>query len=211
MKAFAICAAVSGLVFFAAFMQLGGLNIGSGKGSGSSETAKNEKKAPPRAKFPQELAPAAQAKPVEKAAEFKPGPDPHKLVFMTPTGELHPWQEDIPEAWQADTVEETELVIVVGSESKIFVDRTTYPGGEPPINRFIFEVEVSVVEAKTGKILDNRMFRHLPDRVNGIEEYATTVIGRSVHWALVYRWVSARTHTGFPHEANPLPVEVVVR
>src|ERR1043166_8599460 len=111
MKAVAICAVLGGGVFVAGLLQLG-LFRNQGSPGATTDAAKTEKKTP-RAKFPDTLVPAAQAHAVEQAADYKPGPQPHKMVWMTPTGQLHEWHDEIPDAWIADKVEETELVVVV--------------------------------------------------------------------------------------------------
>jgi len=109
MKAFGICMLVGGAVFFAGLLQMGVLKTDGTRGFSSAAPPKDEKKAPSKPKFPGDLSPAAQAHGVPTAAAFKPGALPHKLVFMTPKGELHPWHDGIPTEWQAETVEETEM------------------------------------------------------------------------------------------------------
>ena len=156
-------------------------------------------------------APAARAKPVDKAGSFKPSPEPHKLVFMKPDGSLHKWHEEIHEEWQASTVESTELVVVVGTMKKQFVQKITYPNNAPPITRNAYEVEVSVVEPKSGKILAFRTFRNEPRQVFQVEDWATTAIGRPVNWQTVFRWLSTMTKEGFPDEvdANAKVVNII--
>jgi hypothetical protein len=210
MKVFAICAVVCGGVFLLGMLQLGVLKTGFGRSSAASEGADSEKKAPAKAKFPDELAPAARAKAVAKAAPFKAGSTPHKLVVMTPTGELHSWHESLPDDWQADTVEETELVVVVAKQKRTLLSHvprvligTNTPA--PPMDRVRYDVEVSVVEAKTGIVVDNRVFRNEPRQYRSPEPYATTTIGRTVEWGTIYRWVSQKCKTGFPDENDTEP------
>jgi hypothetical protein len=158
-----------------------------------------------RLRFPEDLAPAAQARPVKETATFKPGPDPHKLAFLRPDGHIHDWHTCIPEDWRAESVHETELVVVVGTEKKIFVDENKFVNG-PPIRRYIFEVTISVVEPKTGKIVGYKIFRHTPRPIGNLEAYATTMIGRSVPWSFVYQWVASMTRIGFPEEIDTTPL-----
>ena len=207
MKPVAICALIGGGVFFAALMQLGGFN-GAGRNATSTDQSKSAPK-PPRAKFPEELMPAVKAHPVEKAADYKRSLEPHKMAFLTVNGELHTWHNDIPEAWQADTVEDTEIVVVVGKERGYRVQTVHYRNG-PPIERWLYEAEVSVVEAKTGYVLDNRMFRNEPRPCRDHEVYNITVIGRELHWGPVFRWISERTKIGFPSDGDPQPVVTII-
>src|SRR5688572_2256409 len=81
------------------------------------KAAQPKKLIPVRAKFPQELAPAAKAIAVPIAAPFVPDDRPHKIVFFKATGDLHSWQETHSarnEEWSTTRVEDTELVVVVG-------------------------------------------------------------------------------------------------
>src|SRR5437899_7055543 len=93
MKVYVACSIVITLGFVAMGMQLG-LFGNHKKSSGDAVAAAPEKKlAPARAKFPEELAPAAQAQSVPIAAAFAPADLPHKIVFLKATGGLHPWHD----------------------------------------------------------------------------------------------------------------------
>lgn len=213
MKTFMICTVVAGLAFLGMGYQTGMFRK---LGNQVQDDEEPQKAAAAKAKavkgvFPQDLAPAARAKPVDKAGSFKPSPEPHKLVFMKPDGSLHKWHEEIHEEWQASTVESTELVVVVGTMKKQFVQKITYPNNAPPITRNAYEVEVSVVEPKSGKILAFRTFRNEPRQVFQVEDWATTAIGRPVNWQTVFRWLSTMTKEGFPDEvdANARVVNII--
>jgi hypothetical protein len=208
MKTFAVCMAIAGLVFVGMAVQMGVFYARPEVPKETVAAAAVELKpaASPRARFPQDLARAAQANPVPQAAEYAPSMEPHKLVFLKPSGAVHHWHPNVREEWQAETVEETELVVVVGTQRKQFVDHTTYPNGAPPITRYIFEAEVSVVEARTGKVLANRLFRNVPRPVNQIEAWETTAIGRSVSLQQVFGWVAGLSKVGFPEQHNPTPI-----
>ncbi len=210
MKTFMICSIVAGLAFAGMGYQTGLFrqftnaaqeddteDVDVPRPAGVKAKAKAVK-----TKFPQDLAPAARAKPVERAGEFKPGPEIHKLAFMKPDGSLHKWHEEIHDEWQAGSVEGTELVVVVGTMKKQFIQKITYPNNAPPITRSAYEVEVSVVEPKTGKVLAFRTFRNEPRGVYQVEDWATTAIGRPITWQVVFRWLSGMTKTGFPDEVD---------
>ena len=161
---------------------------------------------PKRLSFPADLAPAAQAKAVPGAAAFTPGPEPHKLVILKPDGTLHSWYENLEEDWQATSVESTELVLVIGKQKKIFIEHIKYPNGAPPITRYEFDLEVSVVEAKTGRLLANQMFKNVPREIARREAWETTALGRPVPLSTVFRWVSRLAKIGFPDEFDPTPI-----
>jgi hypothetical protein len=208
MKIFGICALVGGAVFAAAVLQMGALRNNPAPGPDPAPAAApapvvvKEKKL----KFPDGLAPTTRAQAVDKAAPYTPSFEPHKLTFLSVNGTLHEWHDGIPAIWQADYVEETELVVVVGRHRSERIQHVTYANGAPPIDRVRWDLEVSVVEAKTGKVLDNRVFQNLPRPVRASEPWALTLIGRQVHWAPVFHWVSENSKIGFPHGDNPYPI-----
>ena len=211
MKVVAIGSVLSALAFVAVGLQTG---IFRGERAPADENSVVEEApaapARPTARFPEDLAPAAQARPVPAAAEYKFGPVPHPLVFLRLTGAIHAWQEYVGEGWCAESVATTELVVVVGTPRKIFVNRIDYAGGAPPITRYIFELEISVIEAKTGKILANRLFRNTPRQIMHREAWETTAIGRAVSVQQVKSWVYNTSMSGFPtaHDPNPITLEV---
>jgi hypothetical protein len=210
MKIIAIWSGVAAIAFMAIGLQMG--LVGTGRPEGDEPTKEDEPDPTPKVlpKFPDDLAPAARAKPVAAAAQYKPGSDAHPIAFLRLNGTLHPWQETVREDWQAETVSTTELVVVVGTPKKIFVSYHTYPNGAPPITRYLFELEISVIEARTGKILANRLFRNTPRPLMPVEAWETTAIGRAVSLNQVFSWVSRMSKSGFPegHDSTPISMQV---
>ena len=209
MKPVIIFVVAAGVFGVGLLIQLGVMPRGNGD-------AKSQKEAPvkpvakTKARFPEDLAPAAQAKAVAIAAEYKPGAKSYRVAFVNPRGELHRWHPDIPEDWRAATVEETELVVVMDEKQKrIFVDRINYANA-PAIDRYINQVEIAIVEPKTGKVIENRMFRNLPRQVHNIEAFRTTMIGRSVQWFTVFDYVAKHSQAGFPDSAKTNTVDTIV-
>jgi hypothetical protein len=210
MKVIAIGMGLSSVAFLAMGLQMGLLTPGRLRGDDAGTLVEPDPAQKSKARFPEDLAPSARAEPVPAAAEYKFGPTPHPIVFLKLNGELHSWQEGMREEWQAESVPTTELVVVVGTPKRIFVNRIDYAGGAPPITRYIFELEISVIEAKTGKILANRLFRNLPRNIMPVEEWRTTSIGRAVSVQQVFSWVSQTSRTGFPaaHDSTPITLQV---
>jgi hypothetical protein len=207
MKTVAIASGVCALTFVVIGFQLG--TFGSRPRS-DTDTPSEEKPAAPKvaAKFPDDLAPLAQAKPVSAAAAFKPSDDSHPLVFLRVNGTLHPWQENVQEDWKAESVAITELAVVVGTQqrTKVSYHAKWIQKDAPPISRYQYDVEVSVIEAKTGRILANRTFRNVPRPIDHVEAWATTAIGRAVSMQQVFNWASKMTRTGFPEQHDPMPI-----
>jgi len=165
------------------------------------------KSAPSRARFPDDLAPAARAKPVAAAAPFKGGDKPHKMVFLKLNGAPHDWQKDAidyNEDWIATNVEETELVVVVSAQTQSVVDRVSFVNG-PPIERERWELEASVIEAKTGKVVANRRFVNMPREIRNLEAYETTSLGAPVRYLTVFNWVANQSKSAFANATNAQP------
>jgi hypothetical protein len=203
MRTVAIWSGVSAVVMVVIAMQLG---VQHQRRTQSDQVpsagAPAEAPAKPASVFPDDLAPAARALPVPAAAEFKPSTDVHPLVYLQLNGSLHPWQETLHSDWAADSVTTTELAVVLGVPRKASISHHTYPNGAPPITRYQFELELSVIEAKTGKILANRLFRNVPRPIMKVESWETTAIGRAVTQEQVFAWVGRMCKKGFPESGD---------
>jgi hypothetical protein len=206
-------AAAAAFVFMGLQTGLFGLNRHSAFDEEQAEVvAATRKRAKERAKFPDDLAPAARAQPVAVAADFKVADKPHKLAFLKANGALHPWHNDsidYNEDWTATSVEETELVIIVSGQSKSMIERVTFSNG-PPVDRNRWELEASVVEAKTGRVLAQRSFVNLPRAVRPQEAYELTALGSPVHILTVFNWVAGQAKKGFSAATNAKPLVTVL-
>ena len=170
------------------------------RGFRGKKEEKKEEKAPVKARFPKDLAPAARAEAVSRAAAFNANAKFHRMAILKTNGVLYQdWQDKLKEEWQAESVEETSLVIVVGPQKKKFVEIIHYPGGAPPINRYNFELEASVVEAKTGKVLANRLFINKARDIIRIETWDTTALGSPVEFRTVFQWAASEAARLSPH------------
>ncbi|MCI0381346.1 MAG: hypothetical protein L0215_27495 [Gemmataceae bacterium] len=203
MKTVFFCAVLAGGAFVWAGMEMGLFNQSQetvvDDGSGAKKVVKV------RPVFPRDLAPAARAEAVPQAAAFNPNAHVFPMVFLKATGTLHDWNEYLNEGWRADRVEDTQLVVVVGAQRKGLIDVTPFQQG-PPVSRYKFEVEASVIEAKTGNVLGTRVFVNMPRPIKRVEAFELTAIGRPVSFSPVYSWVAAMARAGFPKDANTAPL-----
>ncbi len=208
MKTVAIVSGIASVAFIAMAFQAGVFRP-PGSTPRTTEASKVEEEPSPVSKpgprFPEDLAPAAQAQPVPAAAEYRPTNDPHPMIFLRLNGSVHSWQEAVREDWAADSVGTTQLAVVVGNPKKIFVSHHDF-GPAPPIDRFRFELEISVIEVKTGRILANRLFRNEPRGIMAREAWETTLIGRTVSMRQVFLWVQRNSKVGFPDGNSSEPV-----
>ena len=164
-----------------------------------------------KAQFPKDLAPAARAEAVPAAAAYNSAAKIYRLAILKTNGTLYEdWQDKLKEEWQADSVENTSLVLVLGPQKKIFVEVVPYPNGAPPISRYKFELEASVIEAKTGKVLASRLFVNMPRKIHRVETWDTTALGSPVEFRTVFNWIAAEARAGFPLVTNSTPIVNVV-
>lgn len=216
MKPYLICAFFCTIGFFAMGMQLGLFgNQQAETYDDEPDVVEEEKPAPPkRAKFPDELAPAARTHPVPIAANFVVSNEPHKIVFMRPNGALHPWHEDhvaYHEDWYTERVEEAELIVVVGNASKHQVEVVHYANNAPSITRYRYQLDASIIEAKTGNVLTYRSFHNIPRPARPREAWELTAIGAPVSYHTVFRWAADIAKYGPPETPITTPVIVHVK
>lgn len=210
MKNAAICAVICGLAF--GFM---GLQVGlfdpPGGAEESAQTQESRKPEGRKLKFPRDLGPAARAQPVPEATAFNADAKKYPLVFLKMNGALYEkWQERLNDGWAAETVEQTQLAVVVSEHKKHFIGIYHYPNGAPPIERFRWELEASVVEVKTGKVLANRTFVNMPRAIKPVEAWELTRLGEPVQFKTVYNWVVSHAKANFPEVSNPAPLVNVI-
>lgn len=209
MKTFAICGVASGLAFLLMGHQMGLFN--DGNASDGNLSTEEKKETGPKARFPQDLAPAARAKPVPQAAPFNGDAKVYPMVFLKTNGTLYEkWQERLNDGWAAEKVEHTQLAVILGAPKKQFVNVMRYPNGAPPIERYKYELEVSVVEAHTGKVVANRLFVNVPRAIKPVESWELTQIGEPVAFKTVFNWVVSNARANFPVATTPEPLITVV-
>lgn len=202
MKAFGLFVGVGTFAFVAMAFQLGFFESSR---FGDAENKGEEKKVSELAPFPEALTPACHGKAVPQAADYDSGSrKPHPMVFLKHNGELHEtWQEFLKPEWLAESVEKTELVVVLGPERKTALSVQYYPNGAPPVTRYKYELEVYVMAAKTGKLLGRNRFVSIPRGVQKLEAWELTALGQPVSFTTVYNWVAGLALAGFPgHETS---------
>ncbi len=221
MKSYLLCAAIGGAAFVFMGLQTGMFgNRGAMRDGDDEEPTEiveskpelQKKETLPATRFPEDLVSLARAQAVPHTADYKAGSGPHKMAFLKVNGTLHPWQEShlgYNEDWCAERVEEIALAVIVGTQRKTFIQRVTFAQG-PPVDRFKWELEASVVEAKTGRVLANRTFVNQPRGIRRLEDYGLTVIGQPVHYRVVFAWVSSQARLGFPEPSNLNPIVTTV-
>ncbi len=116
---------------------------------------------------------AARVKPgqgVETAAAYDPqAAGPHRLVLVDETGKPHEWNSQLPLDWKSDPTNGTELVIRLETAKKS-LETMAYQGG-PPITSWQQDLQVQVLEARTGRLIDSFALQgstpgHFPEKAD---------------------------------------------
>jgi hypothetical protein len=161
-----------------------------------------EKQAAPAAAFPDVLAPAAKGEAIPQAAEFHPRAPEHPAVVLDRHGRLHPWYKRLQPDWQAETVEATEVVVVLAPQVKTLLQIQTYPNGAPPVRRYRYDLDAWLVEAKTGKQIASKRFTTTARPIRPVEPWELTELGDPVEWAVVSEWMRDEL-SDYPPPAPP--------
>lgn len=209
MKTALLCATISGAAFLLMGWQTGMFDTPP-EAAASADQEKPELTRLSSIKFPADLAPAARAEPVPQAADIPSDRKTFKTVVLRTSGILDKWQEYLPEEWRAYRVQDTQIVLVVGPQKKSFLSKQHYPNGAPPVSRYKFEMEASVVAAKSGKVLSWRRFENIPRPVKNREAWELTEISRPVAWRTVFDWLKHQALAGFPEERDPPAIVTIV-
>jgi hypothetical protein len=190
MKTFALCAVCGGLAFVAVQYQMTGQILGLRLGEDAAQIAPPP---PPKAVFPQALAALCRGKGVPQAAAFNKSSETHPAVVLKPSGTLHSWHKRLQPGWQAESVEETELVILVPPQKRTLLGVQTYSNGAPPIRRYQYDLDVRLLEARTGRLIAQKHFQNAARPIRPMEVWALTELGDPIAWLDVSRWMKAVT------------------
>jgi len=203
MKIFAFCAVGCVLVFLAMGYQAGLFD--DALDSVSTPEIKERAVSPktPRAPFPETLADVMRGKPAPQAAAYQKSQSPHRMVILDTRGQIHDWHEKVRDEWQAESVEATELIIVCGKNIKTMIQHVTYAGA-PAISRYRYDMDVSVIAAKTGELLAKKRFVSMPRAVENVEAWELTALGGPVQFRNVIDWITSQCPLGFPQDPSPL-------
>jgi hypothetical protein len=156
---------------------------------------------PPKMPFPEALAVLCRGTPVPQAAAFNRKEETHLTVIFKPNGMLHPWNERLAEDWQANSVEEAELVVIIPPQQRSLLQVVNYANGAPSIRRYQYDLEVRVLEARTARTIGRKHFQTVARPVRPVETWALTELGDPVAWRDVSHWLKGLT----AHVTRPMP------
>jgi hypothetical protein len=153
----------------------------------------------PRAKYPDDLFPAARGKPIPQAADYRKTASFHPTVVLTQRGTIHEWNERLPHDWVSDSVENTELVLVLADQQKEILEVITYPPvGKlipPPVRRYKHTLDAWLMFAKKGEDMSRKRFVSIARSVRPREHWDLTELGDPVTFGEVIAWMKETTAT----------------
>jgi hypothetical protein len=130
---------------------------------------------------------------VPQAAAFNPHNETHATFIFRPNGTVHAWQERLHPDWQAGSVEETELVVILPPQTRTLLQTVNYSNGAPSIRRYQYDLDVRVLEARTGRLLGHKRFQTVARPVRPMETWALTEVGDPIAWRDVFHWLKGLT------------------
>ena len=117
-----------------------------------------------------QLAGLCRGKAAPRAAAYSKGPGIHPIACLTANGTVHEWNNQMPNEWRPGSLDEMELVLIVGPQRMIMVsqqqtwDKLGRPAGT--IKSYRAEVTVRVLAARTGQMVAQADFYSAPRAVN---------------------------------------------
>jgi hypothetical protein len=138
------------------------------------------------------MSPVVSGQGLPEAALYDPNkPGPHHVVILTTAGLAYSnWNELLPYDWSPSSVDETELVVLIGPERERALQTQQY---ERPDNATLYdvtayspEVDVELREARTGRTLATSTFTGSDPRPfpESLAESITRLEGSVVYTAL---------------------------
>jgi len=130
-------------------------------------------------------------------------------------GNAHPWIKEIPEDWCPSSLNDVELVLIVGEEKEKLVQTCEYYMG-PDVNRYRYFMDVELREAKSGELVSRTtVFGTMPRPCEKKEEVPLTQLeGDHVSFTQLQRWleryVMDKEKVATPDTATILTLAVVV-
>jgi hypothetical protein len=195
MKTFGVCAVGGAVAFLVMSMQMGLLGPSRPEAAEPEDGERTEdRQSREPLPFPEGLHPACRGNPVPAAAAFKRGSGFHPLVLLRTDGNIHSWQECLDSEWSAETVERTQLVVVLSPQRRIKIGTQTYPNA-PAVDRFKYELDAHLIVARTGKVLSRKRFYTMPRQVREVESYELTALGEPVSFREVFSWLASESRS----------------
>jgi peptidylprolyl isomerase len=138
------------------------------------------------------LAPVCEGQGIEEAAAFE-GENLHPVVLLKSSGGIHSWTDKLPIEWWPTPLNPPQLVVCVEKEDKVVIQTCDYAGGSD-ITRYKYEVELRLVEARTGEEVDRVVFSGSDPRACKQSERQSVreLTGSHLEFGPAQAWLQAR-------------------
>lgn len=149
----------------------------------------------PKTKYPDDLLPNTKGLAVPWAAKWNRTGEHPGIVVLTREGTIHPWHEKLYPGWKSETVEHTELVLIVDTiKQKPASKNANGEKGDtdkktPPQLVQLYWRDVWLVESSTGTQVASKRFRADREGENIPNENAAEAV---IPWELVFDWMRSQ-------------------
>jgi hypothetical protein len=144
----------------------------------------------PTSSIGESLAPVASGQGVEEAAVFDPDKDaPYQFFILDTSGEIHPWNDQLPSTWKPGQVSDTELVIVIAEGLDTLNSQKYTDGGT--MTRYRREVIATIREAHTGFVVAEKSFiGAAPGPFPSTRTTKTQLVGPQIDFECLNNWLN---------------------
>ncbi len=112
----------------------------------------------------------------------------HPVILLTEAGGDHEWTNKLSPQYQPASATDTELVVCIGAQTPVDIGTCDYTRG-CTIDVYIYEIEVSLIEAKTGELIDVIVFqgnsRACPESMSSCDD----IYGEKVTFQAFMNWL----------------------
>jgi len=108
------------------------------------------------------------------SAVYTSGSEFYPVIILSENGMAHSWQRSLPDEFKPLAIQSTQLVVCVGEEKELKIETCKYTP-PPDIDRYLYQVTVKLVEARTGRTVVIKEIRGNPPRECRQSESISTV------------------------------------
>jgi len=125
---------------------------------------------------------------VAEAAAYTSGSGTHPIALINESGRRHEWNSRMPEGWYPTGVGEAQLVACIGDERERILEVCPYNG--PDITRYVYDITIRLVEARTGDLVTTTTLSGDPPReCRASEPYDLTRLEGHIDYDQVLDWL----------------------
>ncbi len=117
-------------------------------------------------------------------------------VVLGANGDVHALTDDVPGSWEPRATRFAQLTVCVGSERRELVQTCQYFNAATgaridPVRRFSRSLTMRLVAARTGKLVEQRVFTHAPQQCSFqvFTPYDESLVGPRITFGSIHSWL----------------------